>query len=232
MFPWIAHVYTGLGAVVALAATLDVIRADYRGAFLWLGVQILIDATDGMLARALHVKERLPHFDGARLDDIIDYLTYVFVPVLLLLHARMLPAGAGLWVGGLILLASGYGFCQTSAKVKASDYFFTGFTSYWNLVVVYLFLLQLTPETSAAVLLGFAILVFVPLRYVYPSRTETLSGFTNGLGALWALTLAWLVWQLPIRHVTLTIVSLAYPIYYFALSFWLDRQSRSAAPAP
>ena len=232
MLPWVAHLYTGLGAVAALAATLAVVRGDYREAFLWLGLQIFIDATDGVLARALRVKERLPHFDGGKLDDLIDYLTYVFIPVLLALHAGLLPASLGLWVGSIVLLASGYGFSQSSAKVRTSDYFFTGFPSYWNLVVAYLYLLQLSPITNAAVLIGFAILVFVPLRYVYPSRTETLSALTNGLGAFWALTLAWLVWQLPARHVALTVTTLAYPLYYFALSLWLDRQSRREPLAP
>jgi phosphatidylcholine synthase len=227
--PWLAHLYTGLGAVVALAATLAVIQGDYRAAFLWLGLQILIDSTDGLLARALRAKERLPHFDGAKLDDLIDYLTYVFIPVLLALHAGLLPRAAGFWVGAAVLLASAYGFSQTAAKVRASDYFFTGFPSYWNLVVAYLYLLDLSPLVSAAVVVGFIILVFVPLRYVYPSRTQTLSAVTNGLGVLWALTLAWLVWQLPARHTTLTIVSLGFPIYYFAVSLWLDRRSRQAA---
>jgi phosphatidylcholine synthase len=232
MLPWLAHLYTGLGVVVALAATLAVIRGDYRAAFLWLGLQILIDATDGLLARALRVKERLPYFDGAKLDDIIDYLTYVFIPVLLALHAGLLPPRAGFWVGAIVLLASAYGFNQSAAKVRTSDYFFTGFPSYWNLVIVYLFLLELSPLTSAAVLLGFAVLVFVPLRYVYPSRTTTLSGLTNGFGVLWALMLAWLVWQLPARNVPLTVVSLLFPAYYFALSLWLDRHSRTVSEAP
>ncbi len=129
MTPWLAHAYTGLGAAVALAATLDVIQGDYRGAFLWLGLQLIIDATDGLLARALRVKELLPDFDGARLDDIIDYLTYVFIPVLLLIHAGVLPQRASLWVGSLVLMASAYGFSQTAAKVETTDHFFTGFPS-------------------------------------------------------------------------------------------------------
>jgi len=225
MLPWVAHLYTGLGVVAALAATLAVIRGDYREAFLWLGLQIFIDSTDGVLARALRVKERLPHFDGGKLDDLIDYLTYVFIPVLLALHAGLLPASFGLWVGSVVLLASGYGFSQSSVKVRTSDYFFTGFPSYWNLVVAYLFLLQLRPITSAAILFGFSVLVFVPLRYVYPSRTTTLRGLTNALGIVWALLLAWLVWQLPARHVTLTAITLLYPLYYFVLSFWLHWRS-------
>ncbi len=231
-WPWLAHVYTGLGAAVALAATLDVIAGEYRRAFIWLGLQILIDATDGVLARALRVKERLPDFDGARLDDIIDYLCYVFIPVLLLLHAGLLPPFWGPLVGSVVLMASAYGFSQTTAKVKTTDYFFTGFPSYWNLIACYMFLLQLPPWVNATILSAFAILVFIPLRYVYPSRTKTLSGATNVLAVLWGAWLVWRVWRLPARDDRWVWLSLAFPVYYFALSLWLDRRSRRPSPAP
>ena len=225
---WIAHLYTGLGVVCALAATLAVIRSDYRAAFLWLGLQVAIDATDGVLARALKVKERLPDFDGARLDDIIDYLTYAFVPVLLLLHAGLLPQGWGVGVGAMVLLSSAYGFSQTAAKLKTTDYFFTGFPSYWNLVALYMYFLQLAPTANAWILLAFAVLVFVPLRYIYPTRTETLRVLTTILAAGWSMLLLWLTWRLPARPTPWIMVSLAFPVYYFLLSLWLDRRSRRA----
>jgi phosphatidylcholine synthase len=229
MIAWIAHFYTGLGAVVALAAMLDVIGGDYRGAFLWLGLQIFIDSTDGLLARALRVKERLPQFDGARLDDIIDYITYAFIPAVLLLHAGLLPTAWGVWVGAVVLLSSAYGFCQSTAKVKTSDYFFTGFPSYWNLVALYMYLLRLSPMVNAVILLVFAVLVFVPIRYVYPSRTMTLSWLTNALGALWAALVLAIVWRLPHIETRLVMLSLVFPVYYFALSLWLDRRSRRSS---
>lgn len=229
MTPWLAHLYTALGAVAALAAALAVINGDFRAAFLWLGVQLLIDATDGLLARALRVKERLPEFDGARLDDIIDYLTYVFIPVLLMLRAGLLPEGSGIWVGGLILLASGYGFSRTDAKTLTSDYFFTGFPSYWNLVALYAYLLGLSRTVNAAVLILLALLVFVPIRYVYPSRTKTLSGLTTLLGVSWAVLLTWIVWRLPSSPERWVVLSLIFPIYYLALSFWLHWRSRPQA---
>lgn len=228
MLPWLAHLYTGLGALAALLATLAVIDGDFRAAFGWLGLQIAIDATDGLLARALHVKERLPQFDGARLDDIIDYLTYVFVPVLLMLRADLLPASWGVWVSALVLLSSAYGFSQSAAKIVDTDYFFTGFPSYWNLIALYLYGLQLSAAVNTAVLIGFAILVFVPLRYVYPSRTKTLSEVTNLLGAGWALLLTWIVWRLPDTSGPWLTLSLIFPIYYMLLSLWLDRRSRRA----
>lgn len=221
ILPWVAHVYTAMGAVTALVATLDVFAGRFRAAFLWLALATVIDTTDGWLARALRVKERLPGFDGGKLDDIVDYLTYVFVPVLLMLEAGLLPPGWGVAVGATVLLASAYGFSQTDAKVNTGDYFFTGFPSYWNIVALYLFVWRLPATANAVLLLGLAILVFVPIRYVYPSRTVTLRATTLALGAVWGLLIVWAVWSLPDSAEPWLTLSLIFPIYYTALSMWL-----------
>ena len=229
MLPWVAHLYTGLGVVAALAATLAVVRGDYREAFLWLGLQIFIDATDGVLARALRVKERLPHFDGGKLDDLIDYLTYVFIPVLLALHAGLLPprsvsgsARSSFWPAATAS-ASRRRRCERPT-ISSPAFRHTG-TS-WS---CYLFLLQLSPVTSAAVLIGFAdprVRAAALRLSVENGNAAALSPM--GWASLWALTLAWLVWQLPdsprrdhADHAR------CIRCYYFALSLWLDRQSRA-----
>jgi len=237
---WLAHLYTALGAVLALAATVAIFANDFRTAFLALVATVFIDSTDGLLARALRVKDRLPHYDGARLDDIIDYLTYVFVPFLLIWRAGLLPEGWVLWVGSAVLLASAYGFGQAEAKVvidtpeealrrggKPADHFFTGFPSYWNIVAVYLFVLGLAPMTNAAILIGLAVLVFVPIRYVYPSRTITLQAATNLLGAAWAVLILIIVWRLPAADGPWLALSLVFPVYYTLLSLWLHFRSPS-----
>jgi phosphatidylcholine synthase len=210
-----------MGALAALAATLDVFAGAFRPAFLWLCLATVIDTTDGWLARALRVKERLPGFDGAKLDDIVDYLTYVFVPVLLMLEAGLLPAGWGMAVGAAVLLASAYGFSQSEAKVKTGDYFFTGFPSYWNIVALYLYVWRLEPALAATLLLTFAVLVFVPIRYIYPSRTVTLRRTTLALGATWGLLMVAAVFRLPDGAEPWLSLSLVFPIYYTALSLWL-----------
>ncbi|RPI55221.1 MAG: CDP-diacylglycerol O-phosphatidyltransferase [Acidobacteria bacterium] len=225
--PWLAHAYTALGAVLALLATLEVIAGDYRRAFIWLTVQVLVDATDGLLARRLRVKERLPQFDGARLDDIVDYLCYVFVPVLLLLRANLLPAAWGVAIASAVLLSSAYGFSQTAAKRLTTDHFFTGFPSYWNVVAFYLYLLEWPPAANAAVLLVLALLVFVPLRYIYPSRTRTFATLTTVLGGAWALLMLWMLWRLPAKDSHWIAVSLVFPAYYMAASIRLDRRTRA-----
>jgi len=219
ILPWIAHAYTASGAVIALLATGVTFAHNFRAAFIYLIVATLVDATDGVLARALKVKERLPGFDGAALDNIVDYLTYVFVPVLIVWQAELVPVAFP--VCAAMLLASAYGFSQADAKAHAGDHAFTGFPSYWNIVVAYLYLLQLAPIVNAAILLVLALLVFVPIRYVYPSRTMALKVPTLVLGTAWGVLFTWLIWRLPAVDGPWAALSLTFPVYYFALSLWL-----------
>jgi phosphatidylcholine synthase len=216
---WAVHFYTGSGAVLAFAGTVAVLHADYRQAFLWMAAATFIDATDGLLARLARVKETLPSFDCGRLDDIVDYLTYVFLPILLLYHAGYLPAAWGIPVAAAVLLSSGYGFA--SADAKTTDNFFTGFPSYWNVVAVYLYAAALPPSVNAAILIAFAVLVFVRIGYVYPSRTPVLRGLTVALGVIWAGMILVVIVALPAVSNWLLIGSLFFPVYYAVLSLWL-----------
>ena len=225
LFAWSVHLYTAVGSVCAFASMLAVVRADYRQAFLWLVLATFIDATDGVLARAARVKERIPGFDGGRLDDIVDYLTYVFVPVFLLHHAAALPAGWGSGVAAAVLLSSAYGFA--SADAKSDDYFFTGFPSYWNVVAVYLFAAHTPPLFNAAVLMVLVVLVFVRIGYVYPSRTPVLRGATTALGGVWALMVLAIIWMMPDVPPLLILASMYFPVYYTVLSLVLhSRRAR------
>jgi phosphatidylcholine synthase len=188
---------------------------------LWLGLATLfIDGTDGMLARRFRVKQTIPWFDGARLDDIVDYLTYVFAPVVLLWTTDRLPSGSAGWViAALPLLTSSFQFCRVDAKT--SDHFFLGFPSYWNIVAFYVIVLGLSPTTTAVIFVVCSILVFVPVRYVYPSRTEAFQVPTLALTAIWLVTYALLVAELPHPNRFVLAVSLGYVVYYVALSGYL-----------
>jgi len=222
---WSVHAYTALGAVCGLGALRAGTLGNYRAAFLLLIVATLIDATDGVLARAARVKEHAPTFDGARLDDIVDYLTYVVVPVFLLDHAGLLPGGWGQAVAAIVLLSSAYGFASTDAK--SDDHFFTGFPSYWNIVAVYLFAAGLPRPVNAAILLVLSVLVFVRIGYVYPSRTPELRGLTTALGAVWTVMVLAIVWMLPAVPTALVLVSLFFPAYYTVLSLVLHQRRTS-----
>jgi phosphatidylcholine synthase len=227
ILPWIAHFYTATGTVWALLATAMTFAHNFRSAFIFLVVATFVDSTDGVLARAFKVKERLPHFDGALLDNIIDYMTYVFVPALIVWQANLVPVPFP--VCAAMLLSSAYGFANTAAKVETGDHFFTGFPSYWNIVVAYLYILQLPQIANAAILVVLAILVFVPIRYIYPSRTKTLQIPTLILGAAWAALSTWMIFRLPATDGPWTALSLVFPAWYVGLSLWLHGRELNTA---
>ena len=165
---WLLHLYTASGAVLALLAVLAAIQGDSVRALWIFLVALVIDGTDGLLARLLQVKRHVPDLDGARLDDIVDYLTYVFAPVVLLLTTGRLPGSPwGEILAAAVLLSSCIQFCRTDAKTE--DHFFLGFPSYWNVVAFYAIVLGLSPFVLGIVLSVCVILVFVPIKYLYPS---------------------------------------------------------------
>ena len=219
MLAWVAHAYTASGAVLAFLAARDAIDHQYRAAFFWLSLQVFVDATDGVLARRARVSAVLPWFNGAKLDDIIDYLTYVFVPALIVWRALLVPDAWAVPVVSAMLLSSAFGFNREDAKT--ADHFFTGFPSYWNIVVLYLFIARLSPAMNAAILVALAILVFVPIRYVYPSRTPIYQRLTVALGAIWGVLMLVMLWQFPAVSRPVFLASLVFPAYYAALSLYL-----------
>lgn len=216
LLAWLAHLYTASGVVLAFLATLDVVQHDYRRAFFWLALQIVVDATDGALARAARVSERLPWFNGAKLDDIVDYLTYVFVPALFVWESLLVPSQWAIAVAAAMLLSSAYGFNRADAKTP--DHFFTGFPSYWNIVVFYLLVAGWAPMVNAAILIALASLVFVPIRYIYPSRTPAWRLPTILLGIAWGVVMLTMLWQYPAVSRGVFRASWIFPIYYAVMS--------------
>ena len=225
---WLAHLLTASGAVLAFLAAVSVVDHAYRDAFFWLYLQVIVDAVDGVVARAARVSTKIPWFDGAKLDDIVDYLAYVFVPALLVWRAGLVPEAWIVPVAGAMLLSSAYGFNRADAKT--SDHFFTGFPSYWNIVVFYLLALGWPTWVNGSFLLLLAILVFVPTRYLYPSRTPVLQPLTVVLGSIWGLLLLLMIWQYPAISTALLLASFVFPVHYFTLSFWLSARSGQAWP--
>lgn len=226
---WLVHVYTASGAVAAFAGLAAVAGGSYREAFLWMIAATAVDASDGALARLVRVAQRTPQLDGARLDDIVDYLTFVFLPVFLLYHAGHLPAGWGVAIASMPLLSSALGFAFADAKTD--DHFFTGFPSYWNVAAVYIHAAAMVPAVNASILATLSALVFVRLGYVYPSRTPVLRGLTIALCAVWALMILGIVLTLPDVPPMLLIGSLYFPVYYTVLSLVLHARRAAARPA-
>ena len=218
------HLYTASGVVLALLATAEICSAapDPRTVFVLLALAVLVDATDGPLARRWEVKRWLPAIEGRTIDDIVDYLTYTFVPLLLVWRMEWVPEPGLVWIAPA-LLASLFGFANTGIKDETGG-FFLGFPSYWNVVAFYAGLLARLYGTglNAAIILLLAIATLIPLRFLYPNlaprpwRGPVILGALLWLGVMLAMlpeyprVPAWAVW-----------LSLVYPLFYFWLSFRL-----------
>jgi len=224
LFAWAVHFLTASGAVFGILALLAVAERDFPRAALLMLAALAIDSVDGTLARRFRVAEVLPGVDGRRLDDLVDYLNYVIVPAVFMVASGAL-SGWG-WAA-LPVLASAYGFSQQEAKTD--DDFFLGFPSYWNVVAIYLWQLHLPPALSAVLVAGLALAVFIPLKYVYPSRTHALWRTTYAGAVLWLLAVsAVIIWPRPLGELRLMEISLLYPAYYIAISMWLGGWHRGS----
>ena len=184
IFAFSVHVLTAAGAAVALFALLAATHGDWPLMFLWLGVALVIDAIDGPLARAVKITEVLPNWSGETLDLVVDYTTYVFVPAYavaaghLMSDTLAIPSAVAIAITGTLYFAN--------RKMKTSDNFFRGFPAVWNLVAFYLLLLRPAPAVAAGTVALFAVLTFVPIRFVHPFRVRRLRTVTVALLTLWA----------------------------------------------
>ena len=222
---WSAHLFTATGAIWGLLAILAISSEEWLLAFAWMGLAVFVDSFDGIWARRVHVKSMLPHFDGALLDNMIDFLNYVFVPAYFLYTSNLLPQRYALVGAVLILLASSYQFCQDDAKTE--DHYFKGFPSYWNIMVYYMFIMGGAPWLNLTVLVILSALVFVPIKYVYPTRTAMHKQLTMTLATLWGVINVLILVRYPQRDSILLWASLLFVVYYCGLSFyrmWLDRK--------
>src|ERR1700709_1564735 len=143
------HIFTAMGAGIALIALLEAVREHWAGMFAWLGVALIVDALDGPLARRLDVVRLQPDWSGEVLDLVVDFVTYVFVPAFAITARGMLWPGAAPLVGAGIVISGALYFADR--RMKTADNHFRGFPALWNAVAFYLFLLQLPPMLSSLV---------------------------------------------------------------------------------
>lgn len=222
------HVYTATGLLCGVMTAADIVESDYRGAFLCMIVAVLIDATDGTLARRFRVKQVVPHIDGRKLDDIVDYLNYTFLPILMIGSAGWLPHPVWIWAS-IPLIASAFAFAHTGAKEEVNG-FFRGFPSYWNVFAFYtaIWLAAWGQGIVLALTLLLSVLSLAPVRFVYPNRAPRWRAWFIGGGIAWLAIIAAILWYYPKTPIPPILLGLSaiYPAFYIAASFYLDRQLR------
>jgi phosphatidylcholine synthase len=217
LLAYTVHLYTAMGLLCSALIAADIVQQNYRRAFLWMIVAVLIDATDGTFARKFRVKEVVPHIDGRKLDDIVDYINYTFLPLLMIGAAGWLPSPSWLWAS-IPLVASVFAFVHTGAKEEANG-FFLGFPSYWNVFAFYTavwFFSEFGRGTVLAIALLLSGLSVLPLRFVYPNQAPR-----------WR-TIAAILWYYPQQPIPAALlwISAVYPAFYVIASLYLDRRLR------
>jgi phosphatidylcholine synthase len=201
------HLFTALGVVCALFAIHAVLDSRYEAAFFWLGIAFIIDGVDGTFARAADVGRRLPDFSGEKLDLVVDYVTYVFVPTLALQLGGYLTGTWGGILAGLILLSSLFHFSHLGSK--ADDHCFVGFPAVWNVVAFYIFAFMPPAWAVSGLILLCVGFTFVPMRWVHPMRVVQFQVVNIAMCVLWAGAAIWTVATgFPASFLTLMVLAL------------------------
>ena len=182
---WAVHLFTSLGVVAAFLALLAIDRGDTREGLLWLFVALVIDGLDGTFARATKVSERLPRIDGEALDLVIDYLTYVFLPVVLIWRGDYLPDPWALVLCAAILCSSLYVFARRD--MKTGDGYFRGFPALWNVIAFYFYVLEPGPAASIAIIVALLVMTFAPVHVVHPFRVKEYRPAPAVLAIMWTM---------------------------------------------
>jgi phosphatidylcholine synthase len=186
------HAFTATGAVFAILAMLAAVKEQWSLMFLWLVVALVVDGIDGPMARKWDVKNRAPIIDGALLDLIIDYLTYVFVPAFALYQSGLLPGWTG-WVAIIVItFTSALYFADT--RMKTADMSFAGFPACWNMVAVVVFATKPDFWITLPLVCALAITMFLRVKFIHPTRTQRWRPVSLSVSILWIALAAWAAW--------------------------------------
>ena len=183
---WAVHGFTASGAVLGFLAIISILNNDLVGAFLWLGLALLIDGIDGSLARKFEVSDKTPNIDGSTLDNVIDYLNYVIIPALMIYWFQMVPNGWEIILPAGMFAVSLYTFANMN--MKTNDYYFSGFPAVWNIVVLYFYILNTHPIINIIIILLLFIFTFIPIKFVHPLRVKKIRNLTIFCTVLWSAT--------------------------------------------
>lgn len=218
MSAWAVHAFTASGVVWGLLALLAAVSGDAVACLAWLGVALVVDGVDGTLARRASVKDVLPWIDGSILDLVIDYLTYVVVPAVFIYNFALMPEGLGVIGAGWVMTTSLY--CFANIGMKSTDNYFVGFPAIWNVVALYLWILDLDPWINAAVVLLLGILTFTRVKFLHPFRVRKLMAVNLATSTIWLVTSALLVWSSPERNDIVFALWLASSGWYMLVCLW------------
>ena len=190
---FVIHVFTALGAGLALMALLEAVREHWANMFGWLGVALVVDALDGPMARRFDVAELLPNWSGETLDLVVDFTTYVFVPAYAIAASGLFSDVVGAILGIAVSVSGALYFADR--RMKAIDHHFRGFPTLWNAAAFYLFLLRPSPLIGASAVLLLVVATFLPIHVIHPVRVRRWRRVNLALVITWGALVLVTLWR-------------------------------------
>jgi phosphatidylcholine synthase len=211
---WAVHLLTASGAAIALVAAIAAAQSEWQLVFLLLGVAMIVDGIDGPLARKLDVKGRIPWFDGATLDLVVDYSTYVLIPAFVLAQSGLVSKPYAIVAAVVVALVGALYFADT--RMKTPDQAFRGFPAVWNAVVFQLMVYKLPEPLTLIIIAALAVLSFSPVEFVHPLRVRKWRPLTIGMSAAWSI-LALISLAYDLNPGPVVVIAFAAVSFYFAV---------------
>jgi len=211
---WAVHLLTASGAAIALAAAIAAADGQWQLVFLLLGVAMIVDGVDGPLARRLNVKGRIPWFDGATLDLVVDYSTYVLIPAFVLAQSGLVSKPYAIFAAIVVAAVGALYFADT--RMKTPDQAFRGFPAVWNAVVYQLMVYKLPEPLTLLIIAALAVLTFSPVEFVHPLRVKRWRPLTLAMSILWA-ALAVVALAANLAPGPAVVIAFAVVSFYFAV---------------
>jgi len=219
---WAVHSFTTSGIVLGFLGLVAVFEGKQELAFIFMGLALFVDGVDGTLARLAKVTQVTPQVDGASLDNVVDMFNYSVLPALMIYWFEMVPEKFSIPAAASIMAVSCYTFADTS--MKTSDYYFKGFAAFWNLLVLYFFLLETSQITNLVIIGICCVLTFAPIKLIHPMRVKAWRSVTIPMTVLWGATAFRLIHERFETNEVGTISSLIFwlwiasSIYFFSIS--------------
>lgn len=189
---WATHMFTLTGAIWATLAVVALHKGEIKWMWLWLGIALIVDGVDGTFARAANVRKYAPSFDGATLDNIVDFLTWTFIPALFIYLYVDYGSELRALIAMLFICVSAL-FCYCNTYLKTDDYYFMGFPAAWNVVAVIMWIFHTSPTTNIILTAVLGILTVAPLTFVHPFRVEWMRPVNIAAVVVWVAATAYLV---------------------------------------
>jgi len=219
---WAVHSFTTSGIVLGFLGLVAVFEGKQELAFIFMGLALFVDGVDGTLARLAKVTQVTPQVDGASLDNVVDMFNYSVLPALMIYWFEMVPEKFSIPAAASIMAVSCYTFADTS--MKTSDYYFKGFAAFWNLLVLYFFLLETSQITNLVIIGICCVLTFAPIKLIHPMRVKAWRSVTIPMTVLWGATAFRLIHERFETNEVGTISSLIFwlwiasSVYFFSIS--------------